>query len=346
MVAIRNHEADRFLKREAAGFSAYLVFGSDAGLVSERMRTVLAALVEDPSDPFQLVRLRGEDVAGDPGRLADEVGSVPMFGGRRVVAIDATGRDITPAISHHLEGTGDVPVAIEGGNLRKDAALRKLIERSRNAVAIECHPDDERAVAALIEGEIAAAGLSIDPEAQAMLTGLLGADRMASRGEIAKLALYAHGGGSITVDDVEAVVADAAAQATDALIDAAFDGDYRGVESAGRRVLTGPAEAGTLLGAALRHATALHRGSLDLAGGTPPGVVMAQLGRGMAPRRKDRAERLLKSVAPDTLGAIVVRLGEAVGRARREPLLAQALALRTLWSIARDVRRRGAASAL
>ncbi len=341
MVAIKSHEADRFLARDAKGFAAYLVFGTDVGLVSERLRALTRLLVDDAADPFQVVRLRGEDVAGDPGRLADEVNTVPMFGGRRVVCIDASGRDIAPALTHHLTSGADTPVLIEAGGLKKDAALRKLVERSKAAVAIECYPDEERDVVRLIETEIAAAGLTIDAEAKATLAGLLGADRLASRGEIAKLVLYAHGRTSVTVEDVEAVVADAAAQATDALIDATFAGDLAGVEMAGRRVLRGPAEAGVFLGAALRHAVWLHRASLDLAAGGSPDQVMAQAPRaGIAPRRRGAVERQVRAAGPETLFLAVIRLGEAIGRVRREPLLAEDLALRTLWTLARAVQRR------
>lgn len=341
MVAIRSREADRFLARDATGFLAYLVFGTDVGLVSERVKILVKLLVDDPADPFQVVRLRGEDVSGHPGRLADEVDTVPMFGGRRVVTIEGAGRDLTPALTHHLASGSGTPVIVEAGGLKKDSGLRKLVERARTAVAIECFPDEERDVVRLIETEIEAAGLTIDPDAKAMLAGLLGADRLASRGEIAKLALYAHGRPTITAADVEAVVADAAAQATDALVDATFAGDMRAMELTGRRVLTGPVEAGLLLGAALRHALWLHRASLDLASGGSLDAIVGQAGRaGISPLRRPLVERQLKGGGHEALALAVIRLGEAIGRARREPLLAQSLALRTLWTIARSVQKR------
>lgn len=340
MVAIRSREADRFLARDATGFLAYLVFGTDVGLVSERVRTLVKLLVDDPADPFQVVRLRGDEVASDPGRLADEVDTVPMFGGRRVVTIDGAGRDLTPALTYHLASGTGTPVIIEAGGLKKDAALRKLVERARTAVAIECFPDEERDVVQLIEMEVEAAGLAIDQDAKAMLAGLLGADRLASRGEIAKLTLYAHGHASITAADVEAVVADAAAQATDALVDATFAGDMLAMELAGRRVLTGAVESGLFLGTALRHAMWLHRASLDIAGGGSLDHAMSQSGRaGISPLRRSAVERQLRTARHETLGLAVIRLGEAVGRARREPLLAQSLAQRTLWTIARSAQR-------
>lgn len=345
MVAIKSHEGDRFLAGEVSGFLAYLVFGSDLGLVSERARRVAKALVDDPGDPFQMVRLTNEDVASDPGRLADEANTIPLFGGRRAILLDAGARNVIPALEHHLSSGSPCPVVIEAGALKKDAPLRKLFERAKTAVAIECYPDDERDLARLIDAEAEAAGLRVDPDAKQMLQTLLGGDRMASRGEMAKLTLYAHGGGSITTDDVEAVVADASAQATDALIDATFTGDFVAIEQAGRRVIGTPAEAGVLLGAALRHATWLHRAKLDLMAGSSLDHVLASGIRvGVSFKRKSAVERQLKRASGEALGRAVMRLGEAIGKARLAPDLAQSLALRTLWAIAMSVRGREVAS--
>jgi DNA polymerase-3 subunit delta len=338
MVAIRTHEADRFLSADLTGFCVFLVFGPDVGLVSERIGAILKALVDDPADPFQMVRLGGDDVAGDPGRLADEANTIPLFGGRRAVRIDATARNLVPAIENHIEAGTGCPVVIEAGNLKKDAALRKVVERSKAAVAIECFPDVERDLMRLIDAEAASAGLTVDPDARALLLTLLGADRIGSRSEIAKLALYAHGRGTITLDDVEAVVTDAAALATDALIDATFLGDLAAMEQAGRRVLLDGTDAGTVLMAALRHATFLHRAKLD---GSASEQGSARLPFGASPKRKGAIDQQLRAARSEVLGRAVIRLGEAVGRARREPAMAKTLAMRTLWTVARSMGRRG-----
>ncbi len=336
MVAVKNHEADRFLTREIAGFHAYLVFGSDAGLVSERVRRIAKALVDDPGDPFQLVRLTGDEVAGEAGRLADEANTIPLFGGRRAILVEAGAKSLLPALENHLAGQPACPVVVAAGALKKDAPLRKLVERARAGVAVECYPDDERDVGRLIDAEAAAAGLAVDPDARQVLIALLGADRLASRAELAKLMLYAHGRGTVTLDDVEAVVSDASALATDALVDATFLGDLGALEQQARRVFGGGHDPGVVLGAVLRHAATLHRAKLDLAAGAGSDQALGFAMR-MGPRRKALVERQLRGASAEALGRAVIRLGEAVGRVRREPDLGRAHALRTLWVVARTV---------
>src|ERR1700750_424905 len=87
----------------------------------------------------------------------------------------------------------DCRIIIEAGELRPESPLRKACERAKTAVAIACYPDTERDLAKLIDDELRLSNLRIAQDARAVLMGLLGGDRQASRNELRKLALYAHG---------------------------------------------------------------------------------------------------------------------------------------------------------
>jgi DNA polymerase-3 subunit delta len=333
MVAIRTGEADRFIARDLGAFSAFLVFGTDVGLISERVRQIVRSLVDDPTDPFQLVRLDGDEIARDRPRLLDEAQTVPLFGGRRAVLVDVGSKPIVPAVEAVLATSLACPIVFEAGALKSDSALRRTIERARHAAAIECAPDDEREIGRLIDSEIAAAGLTIEADAKAVLAALLGADRLASRSEIGKLVLYARGQAVIGVEDVEAAVADASALAAEGAIDAAFAGDHPALDKALQHLALKPAEAGTLLSAALRHAVMLHRIKL---GGGQTGFYRSAL----SPRRRLLFDRQLASLDGGTLVRIVTRLGEAVGETRRGSRLAVSEAERALWMVAQAARSR------
>ncbi len=134
------------------------------------------------------------------------------------------------------------------------------------------------------------------PEARTLLVSLLGSDRLASRSEIAKLLLYAHGSATITAEHVEQAVADASAQANDDAVDAAFSGDLAALDGAVGKLHLGPVEAGLLLGAALRHATALHRAKLAGSEGES-----SPFRFGLSPRRKATVDRQLATLDTDAL---------------------------------------------
>src|SRR4030081_3887028 len=81
MVALRGKEIDAFLARPDPGRPIILLYGADAGLVRERADALLASAVDDPNDPFSLVRLDGDELSAEPSRLVDEAMTVPLFGG-------------------------------------------------------------------------------------------------------------------------------------------------------------------------------------------------------------------------------------------------------------------------
>src|SRR6202165_2558302 len=98
MVALKPGEIEAFVARPDPSRSVVLVFGPDAGLVSERVDAIVRASVDDPGDPFALVRLDGDTLASDPARLADEALTVRLFGARRAIRVRAGSRNIVPAV--------------------------------------------------------------------------------------------------------------------------------------------------------------------------------------------------------------------------------------------------------
>src|SRR6202008_2868890 len=87
MVALRGKDIDNFLARPDPGRPIILLYGPDAGLVRERADALLKSAVDDPEDPFSLVKLDGDELAAEPSRLVDEAMTVPMFGGRRGLCV-------------------------------------------------------------------------------------------------------------------------------------------------------------------------------------------------------------------------------------------------------------------
>src|SRR6266571_9382613 len=167
MVALNRAAVDAYLAEPHAAQPVALVFGPDAGLVSERVQAILRATVDDLNDPFGLVRLEGDELAADPARLIDEAGTIPLFGGKRAIWVKAGGRDFVRAVEALIAtSVADCRVVIEAGDLRRGAGLRAVCERARNIAVIACYPDGERELARLIDDEMRAAGLTIAPEAR------------------------------------------------------------------------------------------------------------------------------------------------------------------------------------
>ncbi len=245
------------LIRGALDVPAVLIYGQDAGLVTERARAVVAALAGSPPDPFRLAELSAEAVLDDPARLADEADALCFTGGRRVVRIAAATDRLAPHLGDWLAGPapsedGNV-VVVEAADLPPRSKLRKLFESHRLAAAVACYRDDAGALDQLISSVLDADGVSIDPEARTLLSASLGSDRKISRQEIDKLVTFAGPHGHITVNDVEQCVGDSAALALDDLAFAVTRGDRAALDRSLGRLWAEGAAPVAVLRAVARH---------------------------------------------------------------------------------------------
>lgn len=339
MVALKTAQIDGFLARPNPAQPVVLVFGPDAGLVRERAEALIRTAVDDPNDPFSLARLDGDDLAANPTHLVEEANTIPLFGGRRAVSVRAGGRNFVAAVEALLASTSpDCRVVIEAGDLKRNAPLRALCERAPNAAALPCYVDAEKEIARLIDDEMRLAGLTITPDARAMLVPLLGGDRLASRSEVRKLALYAHGQARVEVDDVIAVVADASMLALDALIDAAFAGRTGDVEFQFAKARTAGTSPPSILAAAQRHINTLHKARLAIEQGQSTASALESLHLHF--RRAPQVETALKTWTAARLERVMGQLADAMLETRRQAELAEPLAHRALLAIAVNARRR------
>jgi DNA polymerase-3 subunit delta len=341
MVALKPAEAERFIARPDPAKPVVLVFGADAGLVAERVEALVAKSVDDPADPFQLARLEGDVLARDPGRLSEEANTIPLFGGRRAVWVKAGAQNFAPAIEALLAAPPEsTRVVIQAGDLRRNAPLRTVCERAKGAVAVPCYPDAERELSRLIDAEMHKAGISISPQARAALLPLLGGDRLASRNEIEKLALFARGKDRVEVDDVIEVVADASAAALDALLDAAFAGATSELEIQLAKARTAGTSASTIMAAALRQVSQLHRARLAI----EQGISVSNAASAMQPflhfSRRAPVEKALSSWTSARLERAMMRLAQAALQTRQQPAIAGVTSERALLELALQAKKR------
>lgn len=340
MVAIKNQDADTFVARPNPAQPVVLLFGPDAGLVHERAERLINASVADVNDPFALVRLEGDALASEPSRLAEEVNTVPLFGGKRAVWVKAGSRNFASAVETVLATPPiDCRIIIEAGDLRRTAPVRVLCEKSRFAAVIGCYIDTERDLARLVDDEMKQAKLAIAPDARTALVSLIGGDRQASRNEIRKLVLYAHGQERITLDDVLAVVADASALALDAVTDATFAGKTSDLElQFGRAIASGTAP-GTIMSGTLRYVSQLHKARVAFDTGSSDEAMRAFIPP-IHFRRQSTVEAALRSWTAPRLAWAMEQLADAALNVRRTPSLAEALAQRALLNVAMAARRK------
>lgn len=339
MTLLRPAEIEAFVARPDPARPIVLLIGADAGLVSERAEAIVRASLDDPRDPFAVIRIAGDELAGDPARLVDEAQAIPMFGGRRAIWVRAGARSFVPAIEALIASKArECRVVIEAGDLRRNAPLRVVCERERMAAVLPCYVDGERDLARLIDEEMRAAGLTIRAEVRAALIPMLGGDRRASRNELRKLALYAHGRGSVTLDDVMAAVADASALAIDAVVDATFAGRPKELDAQLAKAGAAGTTPGAIIFAAQRQIAALHKARLTIESGSDVGREVEAMRLHFS--RKGAFETALKNWTASQLMGAMRDCAQAHLETRVKPALADIITHRALMSLALRARQR------
>lgn len=334
MAQIKSHEFAGFIRRQGTPYRIILVYGPDRGLVSERAAEVAAKTGVDLKDDFAVLRLEASDLSGDPGRLADEFGAISLFGGDRLVWIKNAGNDrglINALAAVADTDPGSSHLLIEAGDLKKGGGLRKAVENAKTALAIPCYADDARGVQALIDEELGTAGLTIQGDARQRLTQLLGGDRLASRAELRKLALYCHGAATVTDEDIIEAIGDVAALSVDDAIDAVFAGDPVRLEAALSRILASKTSVYLVLRGCIAQFEQLDamRAMVEIQS-RQPAQVLAERGRGIHFKRKPVVERALRHWRLAAINAEMRRLSDAVLATRQRPQLEASIARQAL----------------
>jgi DNA polymerase III subunit delta len=334
LVQIRPAEISRFLTAPTPAIRVVLFYGPDDGLVAERAEVFCRAVVGRSDDPFALVRLESNEIIDDPGRLADEAKSVPLFGGQRAVLLRHSGsRSINASIEALLESPPeDSWVAITAGELRKDAPLRRLCEKHKGAAAIACYADSGRDLDQIIDEEFSTAGLAISGEARALLQSLIGSDRLASRSEIRKLCLYATDVELVGIDEVRAVVGDASAFALDECVDALALGDAAEFDRSFRQLIASGTPGFVVAGATQRHFGFLHLARAACDQGTLAKEIVARARPPIFFKRQSQVERQIALWPRPRIERALAHLDQAVIESRfrgaiSDVVIGQALSL-------------------
>ena len=324
-----------FLRSPDPAIRAVLFFGPDAGLVRERADAVARAVCPDLRDPFRVADLTAAALAADPARLADEAAQIGLMGGRRVVRVRDAGDSVAQLCGRFLgPAAGDALVVVEAGDLPARSALRRVFDDAPNAAAIGCYPDSARDLAAVVRETCAAHAVRISRDAIDFLVGHLGGDRLLTRAELEKLTLYAGEGGSISLDDARAAIADSAGLSLDDAVRAAAEGDMAALDRALARVFQEGESPVTVIRALLRHLQRLHLLAVRVAGGASIEEAIRAARPPVFFKEQDSWRRQLRRWREPRLRQALDRTAEAEFRMKLTGLPADTICREALFAVA------------
>src|SRR5687767_7511045 len=149
MVAVETRKADAFVGSPPEAIRLFLVYGTDAGAITERARRLeQTALKRGGGD--RVIRFGSDELSADPGRIADEAYAASLFGGEPVVALRVLdGRhNVMGALEALIERPPEAAwLIVEAGDLAKTSPLRKAFEASPQAASIATFQLDRSSLA-------------------------------------------------------------------------------------------------------------------------------------------------------------------------------------------------------
>ncbi|MFZ1772377.1 MAG: DNA polymerase III subunit delta [Rhizobiaceae bacterium] len=334
MVQIRNSDIDAWLSRPDPKATGVLVYGPDRGLVSERAIHFAKSCGMPLDDPFSVIRLEAADLDDDPGRLEDELRTISMFSSRRLVWVrNASAQKVLAEAFRQLDAQAAI-LLVEAGDLKKTSPLRQAAETAASGFALPCYADDARSLDHLIDAEFSAAGKTLSLDARVALKLRLGGDRLASRGEIAKLILYAGQTRHIEAADVTEAIGDVSAVTIDAAADAVLASDRKALDQAMARAFMAGTPPFLMLSGMLRqlHLLQVMRAEADKTGKSCAAVVA-----GSKPpvffSRRPLIEKALANWPAAALSRAARHIQDTILRTRQTPELAEALTRQALLAL-------------
>jgi DNA polymerase III subunit delta len=306
-----------FLQRPDPAIRAVLLYGPDAGLVRERADSLTRTICPDLRDPFRVADLTDAALAADPARLADEAAQLSLAGGRRVVRVRGAADGLARLFAGFLgdatagDTPGDALVVAEAGELAGGSALRRVFDGAPRAAAIGCYPDNPRDRAAVIRDSLAAQHVAASRDATLYLVERLGGDRLLTRSELDKLALYAGEGGRVDLEDALLVVGDTAALELEDAVMAAAEGDAARLDRVLGRVFQEGESAVAVVRAMLRHLHRLHALAAQVSVGTPIDETVRNARPPIFFKHQDGVKRQLGRLSEPALRSALGRIAQA-----------------------------------
>jgi DNA polymerase III subunit delta len=330
-----------FLQRPDRAIGAVLLYGPDAGLVRERADILAKSVCPDVSDPFRIVALDSAALAADPARLADEAAQMSLMGGRRVVRVRGAGDGVARIFGGFLaDMRGEALVVVEAAELGVASSLRRTFEEAPRATAIGCYPDAPRDRAAVIRETLMAHGVTASRDAIMYLIDHLGEDRLLTRSELDKLALYVGDGARVELDDAILSVSDSAALELDDAVMAAAEGEATRIERVLDRVLQEGQSPVTIVRAVLRHLHRLHALAARVSGGISIDEAMRSARPPIFRKDQEGVRRQLELWREPWLRIAMARLADAEIHMKTTGLPAETLCREALLAVAHSARPR------
>ncbi len=193
---ISSYQVENYIKKIAdEKISGCLLYGPEPTITRFRFEVIAKKIVNDLADPFLVSQLSSEKIKEDKAILTDEFYSIAMLGGRRLIMIKDCDAHTVQALKILLSDPqygrkSDNFILIQGGDMDKSSALRKLVEESQFLMAIPCYEEDATSLRKSISELFVENDIIVEGEIINLMVKNFGKDRNLIVNEVSKIKNY------------------------------------------------------------------------------------------------------------------------------------------------------------
>lgn len=220
-------QLDGYLKKNNPEIKAFLLYGTNEGLITELSKKLALTVTPNLNDAFCVVNMTWEDIKSDVGILSSEYNAMSLMGDRRVIILRDVDNDLTKTLKEILPNSKSDTLLIICGNanLNNKSSLVNLATNSSFIAGFACYDDREENISSSARTFLSEKGITYTTDAFKLLCSRLSSDRKFNQNEIDKLITYVGTKKHIELNDVKEVVFDQSALGSDDLCFYTFSGE-------------------------------------------------------------------------------------------------------------------------
>jgi len=192
---------DKFIANSLNDIESLLLYGPDAGLISERKINITKKILGENFDDLNYTHIEASSVKKDPSILDNEINSISLMQERKLIIISGCPTNFGKIAENSLNNKkSDNFIIFLASELSPSSNLRKLFENKNNLAALPCYNDDKYTVISLIKE--AFPNKNLDHDVIEYIANNISGDRQLIKKEIEKLQIYFHDKKEVSFNDV------------------------------------------------------------------------------------------------------------------------------------------------
>lgn len=226
------NQIDQWLKNIPNSIRYFLIYGPEQGK-AQNICTKLVNVFKAKLGELDVTRFNYKQIKDHPTLLIDEMMSLSLLGGQKVIIIDEAAATLSKDLLSFLKAPAksNAILIFLAEELKPVSNLRKTFEELQTSIAIACYKDDVAQIASFVTQYIKENNMTVSKEVAFMLAENLPANQLLVINELEKLITYKADDPDIRVEDIVACIGNASEIVYDDICRAVVDGNSKIIQA-------------------------------------------------------------------------------------------------------------------